>query len=98
MKKNEYQHLRFEELTPNPKTKRFIVYSKHDKTDLGTIRWYAGWRQYVFFPIEDCVWSHHCLKELSIFIEELMLARKNTEVKVSIPPKDKSSGILDTFL
>lgn len=58
------------------KTQLFLVYSIHDEALLGEIKWLGKWRQYVFHPEENCVWSWDCLKELSEFIKKLMDERK----------------------
>jgi hypothetical protein len=71
-----FEHLLFQELTPNPKTKRFMVVSRFDDSDLGIIEWYGRWRCYCFTPIEGRVWSWECLKELSEFIKFQMDLRK----------------------
>jgi len=66
------------------KTKQYAVESRHDKTELGMVRWHTGWRQYVFEPNPECVWSHDCLAELSVFVKSLMdariIAREDTEL------------------
>lgn len=69
-------HLYFAE-TPNEgkKTRTYVVYGYKDSY-LGDIRWHGAWRQYCFFPLDDCVWSHDCLTELGIFIKQLMEERR----------------------
>ena len=47
-----------------PKTDVFIVFSKSSLEELGTIKWYAPWRQYCFFPLEGTAWSLGCLNEV----------------------------------
>ena len=37
----DYKHLKFIELPPNPKTKKFMVESMFDGTELGYIEWYG---------------------------------------------------------
>lgn len=58
------------------KTKEFRVLSAHNDSVLGYIKWYGPWRQYCFFPREDCVWSSGCLADLAAFIKGLMDERK----------------------
>jgi hypothetical protein len=43
---------------------------------LGQVKWYANWRRYCFFPIEDSLFDASCLKEIEDFITALMDARK----------------------
>ena len=76
------------------KTLTFAVYSIHDDTLLGEIMWYAQWRQYVLEPSRRTVWSHDCLREVSIFIKELMLGRKHVIVERKCP---KCNQLILTF-
>jgi hypothetical protein len=50
MRMNESKYLTFKQMPPKPKTQVWDVLSKKDKSVLGTIKWYAPWRQYCFFP------------------------------------------------
>jgi len=52
-------------------TKSYYVMSKFDQSYLGTVQWERGWRQYVFYPNNECMWSWDCLNELSDFIKKL---------------------------
>jgi hypothetical protein len=72
------KHLNIVQIAPETerKTKVFRVISSFDNTCLGTISWYPRWRQYVFNPNENCVWSHDCLSDLSEYIKDLMNDRK----------------------
>jgi hypothetical protein len=38
--------------------------------DLGTVRWYAPFRRYCFFPKSDTVFDASCLSELQVFVLE----------------------------
>jgi len=55
-----------------PKTDVFTVFSRSSLEELGTIKWYAPWRQYCFFPLEGTVWSRGCLDEVNLLIEKFM--------------------------
>ena len=44
----------------------FDVKDSHGST-LGHVEWYPRWRQYVFSPEPNSVFSHDCLAELSAF-------------------------------
>ena len=56
-----------------------VGYSASGKTDLweirsvasneilGVIRWWGGWRQYVFHPADHTIWNPDCLDEVSTF-------------------------------
>ena len=69
-----------------PRTLVVDVLSKTDGGSLGQVRWYAPWRHYCFFPIEGCVWSDRCLKDISIYVQLLNEShaqfRKTLRVKI----------------
>lgn len=58
------------------KTKRFMVVSKKRLNILGEIKWYGAWRQYTFWPIGDTIWNTQCMKDIILFIDNLMSERK----------------------
>lgn len=82
----EYKHLRFDEIDVGQerKTKLFEVSSLYDDSKLGTIKWYGGWRQYVFEPCQDTRWSWDCLQELSSFIKMIIDARKKAQTNTNV--------------
>jgi hypothetical protein len=61
------------------KTKIWKIYSRHDNTCLGQVRWHPGWRTYVFWPNPLTIFSFDCLQELSVFMEDEVTKRKVTE-------------------
>ena len=64
------------------RTDFFEVYS-HRGNRLAVIRWYGPWRQYVFFPDRETIWTVGCLSEIQIFINGLMNERKGKKKVVS---------------
>ena len=65
-------YVTFSVLEEKQKTKVYAVQSRSDGDILGEIKWYFGWRQYVFFPADDTIWSRGCLQEIVSFIQKLM--------------------------
>lgn len=59
------KYLRFEELarSKSGKTRRIRVLSRR-RNLLGDIGWYASWRQYVFAPQPNTVFSTDCLNDI----------------------------------
>lgn len=53
--------------TKSGKTHIWEVINKGSGRQLGTVRWYAQWRQYVFVPQRSCVFSVGCLEEIAGF-------------------------------
>ena len=73
----EYVFMIEDELAKTPKTKNFAVYTQGEKcTYLGRIKWFFRWRQYCFFPENDCVFSKGCMNDINDFITKQMLINK----------------------
>ncbi len=60
----------------NPKTKIWNVITKEDNFILGQIKWFGIWRQYAFFPVSDTVYEKICLNDISNFLKEQTINRK----------------------
>jgi hypothetical protein len=60
------------------KTKKYHVFTKDIfiSTKLGEIKWFGRWRQYAFFPEPNTVFEKQCMKDITNFLENLMLERK----------------------
>lgn len=66
------EYLRFERsgaLEYGRKTRVWYVLSKSSGDVLGTVSWWAHWRQYTFHPKELCVFNPTCLREIAEFVE-----------------------------
>ena len=73
---NEYKYITMIKTEDKPKTSVFAIMSKHDDI-IGEVKWLAPWRQYTFFPEDDCIFSKGCLEDINHFMTELMNLRKN---------------------
>ena len=73
---NDYKYITMIKTEDKPKTSVFDVYTKSGDDVLGEIKWYAQWRQYCFFPEDDCVFSKGCMNDINDFIAKLMNLRK----------------------
>jgi len=73
---NDYNYITMIKAEDKPKTSVFMVFSKKEDL-LGEIRWFAQWRQYCFFPEDDCVFSKGCMQDINHFIEQLMELQKS---------------------
>lgn len=62
---------------PDRRTKIFDVTSRATGAFLGRIEWKSTWRTYVFFPFADTLFDVKCLKELTVFIDQLIQERKS---------------------
>lgn len=69
-------YVSFKLIERKPKTNVYEIMSESRGNILGRIFWYGPWRQYVFEPLPDTVWSRGCLKEITSFLDGLMEARK----------------------
>jgi hypothetical protein len=59
------------------KTKLIRVNAQRNGTTLGTIKWYAPWRQYCFFPADECIFNVGCMMTIVERIDNEMRKRKN---------------------
>lgn len=66
----------------NPKTLIYDVYTKETNYFLGTVKWYANWRQYSFFPEKSTVFEKTCMTEIVDFIKKLTNDRKNSKTTI----------------
>lgn len=57
------------------KTHKFAVTSRHNNALLGYVKFFAQWRQYVFFPL-NCILNKDCLREAADFCVELTTAHR----------------------
>ena len=58
------------------KTYRYEVRSKAGDYLLGTIKWFGRWRAYVFYPSYETVFDAKCLTDITQFMEELGVDRR----------------------
>lgn len=61
----------------SPLDKPIILHERPPEV-LGQIYWYGPWRQYIFEPLEETIWSKGCMQQVQDFLKELMDARKAT--------------------
>lgn len=74
---SEYVGLREDGLSDSGKTKICTVFPISEPImSLGTIKWYAPWRQYCFFPNEKSLYNQECLRDISYFTQGLNLEHK----------------------
>lgn len=81
----EGEHMNFEDkgkVSKGSKTHKFAVTSRHDHSLLGYVRYFAQWRQYVFYPL-SCILNRDCLRELADFCVEVTTA--NREKRQAFP-------------
>ena len=76
-------YIDFELIAKKHKTSVYAIVSKSSGDVLGHIRWYFGWRQYIFEPetTEDTIWNRGCLQEVIDFLQRLMDERKEAKQK-----------------
>ena len=70
------KYLEFRVIGEKPKTKVYGVFETRTGDLIGTIYWWGRWRQYVFEPDEETIWSWDCLQTISEFIKKLMDERR----------------------
>ena len=75
------KHLKFCYLGPSPsgKTGTFSVFSSQRENFLGTVEYFASWRQYNFNPEVGTTFAASCLRDLAEFCEHWTKEQKNHE-------------------
>lgn len=80
--------IRFDEegKSASGKTSIWAVASAADKGDsqeqyavLGSVKWFAPWRRYCFFPGRQTVYEQDCLREIATFCESKTKAHRTAE-------------------
>lgn len=61
---------------PGYSTCRWGIRSVRGDAQLGQVKWYGAWRQYVFEPAADTVFNPGCLTNLAAFIESVKNERE----------------------
>ena len=61
-------YIEFKVVDQKKKTKVYDVLNKKHGDKLGKICWHCNWRQYVFIPSGETIWSADCLKDILIFL------------------------------
>ena len=79
----------FEPPTKKHKTSVFGIRSKHDNSVLGLIYWHNAWRQYIFEPQGNCIWSAGCLSDLRDFIQDLNEKQKRNKGAKNVMANDR---------
>lgn len=47
------------------------------RDELGRVGWYSSWKQYVFYPTTQSIYSLGCLADIQSFLAELNYERKS---------------------
>lgn len=76
--------------TGNKKTASFFCRNNKSGANLGVIRWYGAWRQYCYFPAVEGIYSAGCLDDISEFIQDLMVERKDKIKELMTKSKDRN--------
>lgn len=73
---NRTRYLNFVLVAVGERTNRWEVWSLSNGMVLGMIRWFGRWRGYVFEPDHGTVFNQECLRDIALFIDEQMKARR----------------------
>ena len=72
--------LRVEIIKDTGKTKVYELYNIETSELVGIVKWYSGFRKYVFYPESNMLFSESCLSQIVDFINNLM---KERNVKIT---------------
>ena len=68
--------IEFREVGAPGVTRVWHVHAKQGGDILGVVRWYSGWRRYVFAPVEGSEYEQDCLRDIAAFVERETRERK----------------------
>ena len=71
-----FEYVHFVLSGTKPKTSIWQCLNNKSGDILGRVRWQAQWRQYVFYPEIDTIFSADCLHDIHTFIRGAMAAHK----------------------
>jgi len=60
----------------NPSSFIWVVKSISKGNELGEIKWYGAWRQYCFYPADNCIFNKTCMNHIIDHIEREMAKRR----------------------
>lgn len=63
------KYIRIEPTLAKAKTQVWHVINQRSSEIVGVIKWYGGWRKYVFYPAADCFFDWACLAFIGAWCE-----------------------------
>jgi hypothetical protein len=60
-----------------PKTSRWRIVSRTQRTVLGVVQWFPRWRQYCFDPSGMTTFNAECLDDIARFLRRVMHEHRN---------------------
>lgn len=69
--KTKFEFINFVYMGGTGKTTVWYCFNNKSCVQLGNVRWAAPWRQYVFYPANETLFSAGCLADIITFIGEL---------------------------
>ena len=70
--KEKFEYIYFVHIAKKSKTHVYECRNIKSGDRLGTISWFAPWRQYCFFPAAARVFNMGCLEDIKTFIKDSM--------------------------
>ncbi len=69
--KIKFIFIHFVKIADKPKTSVWSCRNNKSDSELGRVRWYPAWRQYIYEPACEAVYSVGCLEDINDFIKQL---------------------------
>ena len=79
----QYKYIQFRLLEQKPKTLVYEILNNHSLDQIGIVKWYANWRQYTFFPDNNCIFSTGCLEDIIDFTKKVQENHKQLQERHS---------------
>lgn len=74
--KTVFKYIEFKEVKSDRKTKVWTCFNIGHGVVLGVVEWEIGWRQYIFSPHSECIFSKGCLDDIASFLSEANIEHK----------------------
>ena len=80
LKEYDTKYMLFRIRKQNRKTAIWEVMNKSSGGRLGIIGWHPPWRQYCFFPEDNCVFNVSCMSDIIKTMSKIRVAEMREEV------------------
>lgn len=96
MKQNEsYIDIVRDRSTATGRTSVFTVNVRGTRSPIGQIRWYWSWRKYAFFPNDNTVFDHGCLRDIANFCESESRRQRTQPARLPDTPEPATTRASD---
>jgi len=71
VEKYEYISVSCPEESKRTRQTKYDIFNNRSGKVIGTVAWFSRWKQWVFLPRSETIWSSSCLDDISDFLDGL---------------------------